>query len=145
MRIISSFILLLTFHGVLRAQSDSSRNYALLIGISRYGHAVLNGSEPLRYPEDDAEAIKELLAENGYEVDLVIGPNATRSTIHQKLQSLIRKGKSEGVVIVGLFGHGVQIEQEDPQTGKASVSGYFCPYNTEIQYATDKDKKHLFD
>lgn len=145
MRIISSVFLMLAFHGALRAQSDSPRNYALLIGISQYGHAVLNGSEPLRYPEDDAKAIKDLLAENGYEVDVATGKNATRSAIQQKLQSLIRKGTSEGVVIVGLFGHGVQIEQEDPRTGKKSVSGYFCPYDAEIQYATDKDKKQLFD
>lgn len=122
---------MLAFHGALRAQSDSPLNYALLIGVSQYGHAVLNGSEPLRYPEDDAEAIKDLLADNGYEVDVATGKNATRSAIQQKLQSLIRKGTSEGVVIVGLFGHGVQIEQEDPRTGKKSVSGYFCPYDTE--------------
>src|SRR5690349_247549 len=77
---------------------DGSEKYALLIGIDKYRHSVLNGDEPLKYAAADVTELAELLRNSGYEVDLLIGSQATKAAIDGKLPELTRKGNADGVV-----------------------------------------------
>jgi hypothetical protein len=119
------------------------QKYALLIGVTKYRHAGMN--EPaLEFPEADARALGDLFRASGYEVDLLLGSDATQKAIRGKLEALNQKGESEGVVLVGLFGHGVEVETRDAQgklnrddDGNPVTEGCFCPYDTVIRFAKD--------
>jgi len=127
-----------------QAKLPAPKKYAILIGVTKYDHAGMNGSDPLQFPEADANAIGELLTQHGYQVEYLLGSEATREAIQTKLQGLINMGNAEGVAFVGFFGHGVQMEFRDTQ-GNKSIEGCFCPFDTNIRYAIDADGKKLFD
>ncbi len=109
------------------ADSPEPKKYALLVGVNKYEHAVMNEGGPLKYAEADATALAALLRGSGYEVDVLAGHRATQRAILDHVAKLGAKGNSEGVVLVGLAGHGVQFETED--------EAYFCPYDAKIREA----------
>lgn len=84
---------------------DKPIKYALLVGVTKYQHNDMNKPQ-LEYPEVDAKALAEVLKQSGYTVDSLLGPQATQGAIRTKLAALKRQGNGEGVVFVGLFGHG---------------------------------------
>ena len=106
------------------AMGQSPAKYALLVGVTQYSHAALN-QPPLEYPEADAKALAEVLRNSGYEVDLLIGSQATQSAIQSKLEGLGSKGNQAGVVIIGLWGHGIEFEGDD--------DAMFCPYSATMR------------
>lgn len=100
--------------------------YALLIGVTKYQHSDLN-RPPLRFPEADAKAVERLLKASGYTIELLVGKQATRAAITDALARTSRQGGTDGVVVIGLFGHGVQYGQD----------AYFCPFDTTIRAVVD--------
>ena len=113
--------------------------YALLIGVTKYDHA---GMSALKYPENDAKALGELLQSGGYEVELLLGPAATQKAILEKIEALRKKGTAEGVIILGLFGHGVEVETLEGNV--VSKDGCFCPFDTDLRFAKDSLGKELY-
>lgn len=107
-------------------EAIAAEKYALLIGVTTYEHAHMNRT-PLKYPEADAMAVSELLQSSGYKVNLLLGKQATRQAIEEELGRLERQGTQEGVVFLGLFGHGVQYGDD----------AYFCPYDVNLRKVTD--------
>lgn len=107
-------------------RADAADKYALLVGVTKYQHANLN-DPPLEYPEADAEAIGALLESSGYKIDRLLGRSATRAAVLSALEKVGREGSSDGVVIVGLFGHGVQFAD----------NAYFCTHDTRIRIVKD--------
>ena len=113
--------LLLAFPEVMQAQ-EPPQKYALLIAVTKYGHSRMNQPVPLQFPEDDARAVAAVLEASDYEVDLVLGANATSKVILEKLTALGSKGNEVGTVFLGLWGHGVEFQGKD--------DSHFCPYDT---------------
>lgn len=116
--------------------SAEPKKYALLVGVNKYEHAEMNQPDPLAYAEADVTDLAALLRESGYEVDLLTGKNATRKAVGTKVEALKEKGNAEGVVIVGLAGHGVQFEKEG--------DALYCPFDTTMRRAV-RDGKPVLD
>lgn len=123
---------------------DAAQKYALMVGVTIYDHAAMNGSEPLKFPEADARAVGQMLSGHGYEVEYLLGPKATRKAILQKLDALSGKGNSSGICVVGFFGHGVEVEFQGAE-GKKDIQGCFCPFETAVRQVTDADGNKQFD
>jgi formylglycine-generating enzyme required for sulfatase activity len=113
---------------------------ALPIGVSKYDHAEMNKPEPLKFPEEDGKSLAELLRSGGYEFEVLLGNEATRQTIETKLAALAKKGSAEGILLIRLFGHGVEIETRDDRN-KAVMERCFCPFDTHLRIVKDgKDR-----
>jgi formylglycine-generating enzyme required for sulfatase activity len=136
--IILSWLMLSQF--VLAA--EPAKKYALLIGVAKYDHAELN-KPLLQYPEADATALAALLKEGGYQCETLLGKQATQAAIRQKLAALKQKAESDGVVLIGIFGHGVEIETREPQNAVA-LEGCFCPFDTILQQVKDVHGRPVF-
>ncbi len=124
--------LVLTFS--LSLQTDAAEKYALLIGVSKYEHAQMNRT-PLKFPEADAMAVGELLEKSGYTVVLLLGKQATQTAIQNALNKAKSEGTSEGIVLIGMFGHGVQYGND----------AYYGPFNTKIREVKDSQGNLIRD
>jgi thiol-disulfide isomerase/thioredoxin len=131
-------IVLLTLGSAAFAQD--AKKYALLFGVSKYETASMNQPQPLEFPEADAKAIAQVLADSGYKCVVVVGREATRDRIRSELAKLKSEGNDEGAVLVAFFGHGV--EYEVPGKGSATES-YFCPFDVDLRFAKDKQGRSL--
>lgn len=116
------------------ATTTVNEKFALLIGVTAYRHSHFNNT-PLKYPEDDAQGISELLEASGYTVRTVLGKQATLQNITESLRSLESQGTQDGAVLIGLFGHGVQYGD----------TAYFCPYDAVIRKVTDSKGRAIYD
>ena len=96
--------------------AGAGEKYALLIGVTKYENSHMNRT-PLKYSEADAMAVAELLQKSRYTVKVVVGKQATQQTIEDELTKLEREGTQDGVVFIGLFGHGVQYGSGDGALG----------------------------
>lgn len=123
--------------------ADVPSKHALLIGVSKYHHSGMNRPEPLQFPEADAKSLGELLTEGGYQVDLLLGKAATKAAIRKKLAELAQVGESDGVVLVGLFGHGVEVETRGDEDTPV-MEGCFCPFDTALQVLKDSKGNDLY-
>ncbi len=108
--------------------------YALLVGVTKYQKVQMNRLT-LDYPEEDAKAVGKVLGDSGYTVKLLLGSEATGAVIEAALKEFETQGTTDGVVFIGLFGHGVQYGQD----------AYFCPYDTTIREVRDSAGKELRD
>ena len=115
---------------VVAQTNEAPTKYALLIGVTKYEHSDFN-KPPLAYPEADATSVGELLGRSGYTVDYLRGKGATKKAIRDKLAAFAGKGATDGVVVIGLFGHGI-----DPE---GTTGAYFCPYDTKKELFVPKD------
>ena len=115
-------------------QAAAAQKYALLVGVTTYEHAQMNRT-PLKYPEADANAVSELLKSSGYEVKVLTGKQATLAAVEAELLKLEKHGTADGVVFIGLFGHGVQYGSE----------AFFGPFDTKIRKVTDAVGKTVYD
>ena len=104
----------------------AAEKYALLIGVTKYEHARMNAS-PLKYPEDDAKAVADLLKQGGYTVRVLLGKDATKAAIEAALKTFSKEGNADGVVLIGMFGHGVQYDE----------LAYFGPFDTSTRVVKD--------
>ncbi|MDA8564353.1 caspase family protein, partial [Mariniblastus sp.] len=81
----------------------------------------------LEYPEADAQAVADALEKFDYRVVKLLGDAASAKNVGQALGAIAKKGDDRGVVLIGLFGHGVQYGED----------AYFCPYDTALRFVTD--------
>ena len=114
--------------------AETFTKYALLIGITEYEHSKMNEGS-LKFPESDAIAVSDLLLQSGYKVDLLLGSDATKSRIGDALKKAGQQGTQGGVVLIGLYGHGVQYGQ----------MAYFCPYDTKLKILKLSDGSNATD
>jgi formylglycine-generating enzyme required for sulfatase activity len=104
--------------------------HALLVAVGKYELPDKLGT--LKYPEADARAIQGILTRedgSGYQVTLLLGPDATRARILEELEKISKEGKAGGHLILGFFGHGVQF----------GADAYFCPYDTNVRQVVNAD------
>ena len=128
--------LLLAALSLFPSLAAAAEKYALLIGVAKYEYAEMNKPEALQYPEEDAKALGELLKSGGYKIDLLLGSAATQTAIREKLKALTGKAEADGVVLIGLFGHGVEVNTVDAE-GRSVNDACFCPYDTSMREALD--------
>jgi formylglycine-generating enzyme required for sulfatase activity len=124
-------------------------NYGLLIGINDYDN---DGIQTLKFPEADAKALAEYMSKSGYQVETLLGKQATRENIIKKFEALNQQGSGKGVVLVGMFGHGVEIPVKNEKgvplfdsQGHPITEGCFMPFGTVIQQLKDDQGKPVFD
>jgi hypothetical protein len=120
--------------------AEGAEKYALLIGISQYeSTSVKGGVIPLRFAENDATALKNLLTAAGYKVDDRINREARREYILEGLTQLRATVKEEDELIVFFAGHGAR----DPSNGQT----YLLTHDTKLELLDDKAIRldHLFD
>lgn len=107
------------------SQPITADKYALLIGVTTYDSSLISDRR-LRYPENDAKAVADLLKQGGYSVKELLGENATKAAIEAALTTFSKEGGANGAVVIGLFGLGVQYDER----------AYFCPYDASIKTIT---------
>ena len=132
---LSAFLLSLVTTLPATGQQPEPNRHALLIAVTTYRHAEMNKPR-LAYPEIDAKDIGAFLANHGYEVEYLLGKKATKKAIEEKLEGLADKGNQPGVVLVGLWGHGVEFDGSD--------EAMFCPFDAKIRYARDSQGNPLY-
>ena len=125
------------------AFATDPQKYALLVAVTKYDHAEMNKPQ-LEFPEADARSLGELLRSAGYQTDFLLGSAATQEAIRQRLANLNRKGSADGVAVIGMFGHGVEIETPDDK-GKVSTEGCFCPFDTTVRVVKDFQGRTVLD
>lgn len=108
--------------------AESPKKQALLIGVSKYNHTIYNEPAPLQFPEVDAKELAEVLKHSGYDATVLVGPGATQKAIREKLTALRSSGSAEGVLFVGIFGHGIEL---------GDAKAYYCPYDAEVDFLRD--------
>jgi len=113
------------------------KKYALLVGVNKYEHAEMNRPQPLQYAEADVTELAELLRASDYEVDLLTGDKATKKAVDAAIANLKTRGNSDGVVLVALAGHGMQLEKDK--------DAYFCPFDCTLREAVRDGKKAVVD
>src|SRR5947209_1194350 len=87
------------------SQNGEGKRSALLVGVNKYEHAKFPN---LRFAENDAQAMAQLLRDNGYEVTLLTSADATLPKIRAALKAVTGPRKRGDLVLVGLAGHGLQ-------------------------------------
>jgi uncharacterized caspase-like protein len=120
--------------------SEGAEKYALLIGVSEYEFtSVRGGVIPLRYAENDATALKNLLTVAGYKVDDRVNREARREYILEALSQLRARVREDDELILFFAGHGAR----DPSNGQA----YLLTHDTKLELLDDKAIRldHLFD
>ena len=124
--------------------AQAPKKYALLVAVTTYEHTHLNQAPKIQFPEADATAIAAELKGSGYDVDTLLGTQATLTAISQKLAGLAKKGNQPGVVVIGFFGHGVEYDENDAD-GKLTSRSYFCPYDASMRKRLDEKGKETFE
>jgi formylglycine-generating enzyme required for sulfatase activity len=119
------------------------QKYALLIAVTNYKHPLLNEPQ-LNFPEEDAKALATFLEASGYQVELLLGKSATHNAILKKLNGLTDQAESAGVVLVGLFGHGIEVAtfKKNGQlivdsNGDPVTEACFCSHDTAVRTVKD--------
>lgn len=66
---------------------------------------------------------------------VLVGKQATQKAIEAELTKFEQQGTQDGVVFIGLFGHGIQYGND----------AYYCPYDVKVRKVTDATGKTQFD
>ena len=106
------------------AAQDDGQRYAVLVGVNEYDHAKLS---PLKYAENDATAMRDVLKAGGYDTTLLTAALGktdaksapTKDNVEKAIKDVLDKAKRRDTVVVSLAGHGLQFDK-----GKGA---YFCP------------------
>jgi len=112
--------------------AEPSAKYALLVGINEVADPTVIS---LKNAQKDLTNLGNLLMASGYEVDLLLGKNATEAAIRDKLKGVSKKGSADGVVLVGLFGWGAEV----PKTGSVFIAS-----DAKVQRVRDSGGEQLF-
>lgn len=90
-------------------QARYENSYAIVIGIDTYKDPKLR---PLGKAEEDSLGMKEVLSGDPYnfQVELLIGQKATRRSITQALNDIIRKSREDDRVVFYFAGHGYIVQ-----------------------------------
>src|SRR5262249_28843964 len=109
-RLVCAALALLALVGPLCAQG---KKYALLVGVTEYDSSTFT---PLKYAENDAVKLAEVLKEAGYDDVVLLTTSAgkkddkmapTAANVRAALDKLSNKVKKDDLLLVGLSGHGV--------------------------------------
>ena len=121
-----------------------TNRWAVVIGISRYGHKRQNGLTNLIFADDDAKAFTHTLQNLGWSdshIKLLLNEEATERNIKIALEAWLTKAGPNDQIVLFWAGHGFP-DPEDPE------KVYFACYDTDIRipatgYRMDKVRTAL--
>lgn len=124
--------------------STMKRNWAVIIGISKYQHSGQSGLTNLIFADDDAKAFARVLGDLGWtesHIRLLVNEEATQRNIMIALESWLTKAGPNDQIVLFWAGHGFP-DPEDPE------KVYFACYDTDISipatgYRMDKVRDAL--
>lgn len=109
--------------------------HALLVAVNDYKQPAMN--QPLlKFAIKDAEALGTVLRKSGFSVTLLAGKEATKKRISDAVAKLREQGGGGGIVITGLFGHGV-LAKFPEGSRPVSAESCFCPWDTQTRHAKE--------
>jgi len=98
-----------------------SSSYALVVGVDKYRHWP-----HLEYAVKDAREVAALLKSRGFQLQMLIDENATRSNILRKLDTIKKSADANSRVVIYFAGHG---QTEDLPGG--GERGYIVPVDAD--------------
>jgi len=106
---------------------DTGRKVAILVGINKYDGRLRD----LDYAERDVTELGKVLKEQGFEVRVLIATGtgddkATLANVEKAVKATLAKIGKKDLLLIGLAGHGFQLEVPDAQ-GKLESGAFFCP------------------
>ncbi len=110
------------------APNVAPNGFALVVGISRYQHAGMNGLGNLQYADGDAKDVARALEGLGWShshVKLLTDEQATRREVQIALESWLTKAGKDDVVLLFWAGHAFP-SPEDPE------KIYFVCHDTDV-------------
>jgi hypothetical protein len=108
--------------------TSTGRNWAVIIGISKYKHTGPNGLERLIFADDDAKSFARVLHNLGWSeshIKLLINEDATQRNVMIALESWLTKADEKDKIVLFWSGHGFP-DPEDPE------KVYFACFDTDI-------------
>jgi len=117
-----------TFHQNSISTLPITKNWAVIIGISKYQYSGQNGLTNLIFADDDAKAFARTLRNLGWNeshIKLLKNEEATKRNIEIALESWLTKAGPNDQIILFWAGHGFP-DPEDPE------KVYFACYDTDI-------------
>jgi len=125
-------------------KNGSRKNWAVIIGISKYQYSGQNGLTNLIFADDDAKAFARSLRNldwNESHIKLLTNEQATQRNIMIALESWLSKAGPNDQIILFWAGHGFP-DPEDPE------KVYFACYDTDISipatgYRMDQVRRSL--
>jgi len=131
LRIQTACLILCLSAGIAWAQNEP-RKVALLVGVNRYENV---GFRDLDYAERDVTELGKVLKDLGFEVRVLTASaagesKATLANIEKTLSQTLQGLKKNDLLIIGLAGHGFQLEVPTVQ-GKLEATPYFCPFDAK--------------
>ena len=102
---------------VLKEDVHDSRNWAIIIGISKYKYSGKNGFKNLIFADDDAKAFARVLINLGWKEDhinLLLNEEATQRNVIIALESWLTKASTNDQIVLFWAGHGFA-DPEDPE------------------------------
>src|SRR5437667_3653847 len=114
------------------ADEPAGKRVSLLVGVNKYDKRLFND---LSFAERDVEEMATVLEKGGYEVHLLTGSasgakRATLKNIQAAIETLLKERTKRDLVLVGLAGHGLQIEVAN-DAGKLQAESFYCPVDAE--------------
>src|SRR5262245_34028909 len=119
-----------------RADEPAGKRVSLLVGVNKYDKRLFND---LSFAERDVEEMATVLEKGGYEVQLLTGSatgakRATLKNIQGAVETLLKERTKRDLVLIGLAGHGLQIEVPN-DAGKLQSESFYCPVDAEASNA----------
>src|SRR5438874_553369 len=121
---------------------ETKNRYAICVGINRY-HAQ-DQILPLRFAEQDAKDVHELLLAHGFDPQhtcLLLGEAATWEAIQHALTTLLlTKARKDDLVIFYFAGHGVPIsinDEDEDEEQEPQSDVFLCSTNFDLQKMVD--------
>jgi hypothetical protein len=106
--------------------------YALAIGLNEVDPAHYAGwSGPLTGCEPDAEDMREIAAQQGFQVETLVTAQATRRAVLSKLEDLAQRVKNGDLLVVSYSGHGGQIPDQNGDEADG-LDETWCLYDGEL-------------
>jgi uncharacterized caspase-like protein len=128
-------IVAVTFASV-RSDEAKGKKYALLVGVTEYDSPHFS---TLNYTANDALQMEQALKKAGFASIRVLtdksgAKNApTAGNVRAALKTLLAKKTKHDTVLVGLAGHGMQLEVTDKEGNNPRSYSYFCPRDASLQ------------
>lgn len=123
------FLLLASCQGSFTVPANTPANrYALVIGIKTYQNVI-----SLRYPENDADSMRDLLISKGWTVSTLKSAQAGKSAIEAAIAALNPSNDPDATILVYFSGHG---SGSDLDLTVASREAWIIPYDATFDTST---------
>jgi hypothetical protein len=126
----------LLLQGPATTQTVAGKKRALIVGVREYASARL---DPLRFTENDAEALADVLQKQaGFSVRVLSTTRGKKRTadaptianLRAEIRALLADRTRHDTVLVALSGHGIQAKVTEG--GVEKEESYFCPSDAQL-------------